>query len=548
MAFAGDGIGFATTLPTVLSGNDVRSVTIGLFESLTKLSMNSASVSKSVSLNKSHDIEKRPAFPGMDRGSFELTLPSGRWILILACACLVALGVSGYLGWVALTSSKVAGCGGGRLFNCGHVISSRWSLWMGIPVSLLAAGLYSVLGTSLALGSSARFSPKVRYSAWVVVTLLAISAGIAAIWFISLQVFVLKHLCAYCLVAHACGLLVAGIVLRKNAIGKRATAWATGFGLIGLGILIAGQLFGEVPKPYHIETFDSPNTAPEVFDFQPPGSTPDGTDDTLFEAPVLDDENTDQSFNRRHFRDWQHVAATLLRSKQSLGSVLIFATQETTESGIESSAAGQAIGQASQSPLNASPRRLVAISGGSIKLDVAQWPISGLKDAKYIFVEMFDYSCPHCRNTHRAIKVAAEKLGGDMAVMALPIPLNANCNNGIRVTDPKFVESCEIAKLAIAVWRTAPGRFAEFHNWMFSEAVAPSYAQARGFAETLVDSQKLNAELASKVPGQYITQTVELYKRVGSGNVPKLLFPGTSIVGEFTSGESLAEIISQQNR
>ena len=122
-----------------------------------------------------------------------------------------------------------------------------------------------------------------------------------------------------------------------------------------------------------------------------------------------------------------------------------------------------------------------------------------------------------------------------------------NCNSQIQVTDAKFTESCEIAKLAFAVWRVDRTKFADFHNWMFSESAVPNVdAGAKAQAETLVDAAKLNAELATKAPGQYVAQAVELYKRAGSGNVPKLMFAGTTVVGELTSGDRLVEIIKQQ--
>ncbi len=128
----------------------------------------------------------------------------------------------------------------------------------------------------------------------------------------------------------------------------------------------------------------------------------------------------------------------------------------------------------------------------------------------------------------------------------LPTPLNSNCNGLIQVTDPKFVESCEIAKLAVAVWRTDAAVFNEFHEWMFATEQAPTFASAKAHAETLVDAEKLAAELKSDVPTQYVAKNVELYRRAGGGNVPKLMFPGTSIIGEFTSAEALVDVIRQE--
>ena len=113
-------------------------------------------------------------------------------------------------------------------------------------------------------------------------------------------------------------------------------------------------------------------------------------------------------------------------------------------------------------------RRLIAISGGTVKLDVRQWPLVGCPTAKHVFVEMFDYACPHCRKTHEAVKGAFATLGEDVAmVLLLPVPMNAGCNDAVRSTGAKFRDSCKLSKLAVAVWRVAPDKFGEFHDWMF---------------------------------------------------------------------------------
>lgn len=477
---------------------------------------------------------------GAQTQEFSARMPSRGWVLALAIACLIAIGVSGYLGWVALTSSKVAGCGGGRLFNCGHVISSRWSLWMGIPVSLLACGLYIAMAVSLFVAASQRFGNAARHIAWALVSLLATCAGLAAIWFISLQIFVLNHLCTYCLAAHTCGLVTAAIVCWRQPVGLRELGRISLLAFAGISILIVGQLMTAAPKTYKIEQFNEPAATGEAFEFEAP----------LFEAPALVPEVAPSKPTAAiEFPSSSKQFITALLQPSILISANVNSGQpvSATEQGIANGVRRAGELEQSETPSTAE-RRFVEIIGGTVKLDVSQWPVAGPKTAKYIFVEMFDYSCPHCRNTHDAIKAAGARLDGDLAVVVLPIPLSAACNPTIQVTDPKFVESCEIAKLAVAVWRVDPVRFTEFHNWMFEEAKAPNFAAAKAQAQTLVDVTKLNAELASAVPAQYIAKTVELYKRAGSGNVPKLIFPTTSIVGEFTSGDSLVEIIKQQIR
>lgn len=58
---------------------------------------------------------------------------------------MLATMLAAYLLWVALASeAHVAGCGNGPI-NCDHVLSSRWSRALGVPVSLPAIVLYTLV-------------------------------------------------------------------------------------------------------------------------------------------------------------------------------------------------------------------------------------------------------------------------------------------------------------------------------------------------------------------------------------------------------------------
>ena len=145
---------------------------------------------------------------------------------------------------------------------------------MGIPVSLMAAGMYVGVAIALFVGANPRFSSAARHVGWGVVSMLGISAGMAAVWFISLQVFVLNHLCTYCLLAHACGLVITGVALFLRPVGS---SWKTLslVGFAGLVVLIGGQLLSEEPKTYKIEPFVAPaDTEVEVFEFEAPSAAP----------------------------------------------------------------------------------------------------------------------------------------------------------------------------------------------------------------------------------------------------------------------------------
>jgi uncharacterized membrane protein len=212
------------------------------------------------------------------------------WTLRLLCG--VALAISGYLTWVALNKSGVAGCGG-SVFDCDHVLSSRWSMWFSAPVAMGAVGLYSVAIVALGF-CTANASETQRRFALSTVTVCGIAAGLSAIWFVSLQVFSIGHFCSYCLAAHACGLLIATLIIRKRPLGTGRTAAFSTCSAVCVSVLIGGQLMTPPPPTFHTEyhvsddqvaTTISPDLAgtsnPEVF------ASPDAD---VFEAPSLDDD------------------------------------------------------------------------------------------------------------------------------------------------------------------------------------------------------------------------------------------------------------------
>ena len=193
------------------------------------------------------------------------TLPPRRfaWLLRVLCGC--ALCVTGYLAFTALRSKDVAGCGGGQIWDCGHVLNSRWSTIFGLPVSVPAFALYAIslgaLSACLAPGSNSRLR-----LVWGTITIGAVSAGLAAVWFLGLQVFEIGHACVYCLVVHACGLGLCGAILWKRPLGMRATALLSIVGVVGVSGLVAGQVLVTPPAiapriEHHPDVFVEPHDA-----------------------------------------------------------------------------------------------------------------------------------------------------------------------------------------------------------------------------------------------------------------------------------------------
>jgi uncharacterized membrane protein/protein-disulfide isomerase len=455
-------------------------------------------------------------------------------LAIMAIASLIALGLSCYLAHAAFTMSEVAGCGGSGVFDCGHVLHSKWSKALGLPVSVFAIVTHLVFLTSLAATQS---TGRLSKFANRLAVLAAIAAATAAAYFVSLQLFVLKHVCWYCMTAHASGVLIAVLAARTLPVSKRQIARLATVALAGVSGLALIQITSKAPARFKIQTYQPTATtdaSPETFAspsslFSAPADEPDESA-LIFSAPV-DDQPPQTSYNQ---------AFQLLRpARQPRRAQLLNATAflATTTSFVPASNARRVSKR--------STPKLVPINGGTIKLKADDWPLLGKPNAKHVFVEMFDYTCKHCRSTNRAIDQAKKTLGDDLAVISLPVPMNRRCNSTIETTNVIHAEACQLAKLAIGVWRVDRAAFAGFHQWLFSQDTAPTFTAAAAEAKRRVDPAALDAELSRNVCDQYLARNVELYKRVGKGAIPKMIFPQTTIVGEFTSGESLTNLIRQ---
>jgi uncharacterized membrane protein/protein-disulfide isomerase len=493
----------------------------------------------------------------------QLPTPGQHMSLFVAVFGLFAFGVATYMTipWF-FSESKVVGCNGSA-FNCDHVMNSRYSNWMGLPVSGLAAGTYLCMLTALVLAQ--RGSPAKRNFMWAIITFCALSAGAAAMWFIFLQGYVLKHWCQYCLMAHACGIILAVTFLIVRPMGSQINTTMGILALVGLVFLSVGQSLGKEAPTYLIEEHEvipTPQTLEPGLE-QPENSEPnedviEAPEDDIFEAPDLS-----QSIRHLHRVSERAFLVTSFFLPVSLQATALLAIQDSqpvpdTPENQNPETPEQARpqpdqdvdqgNQAQQGNAEAAreTRRILEISGGKIKLDVKQWPIAGRTDAEYVCVEMFDYNCQHCRQTHAAVKAAKQKLGDRFAVITLPLPLNKNCNSQVSQTSPQFMQSCLQAELAVAVWKVNPEKFAEFHEWMFNGPTAPDAQKARAHAETLVGKEELDKVLNSTLPAAYIQKHVQIYSRLNGGNIPKLLFRTTSIVGLFQAPDQLVEILQRQ--
>ncbi|MCC7193395.1 MAG: thioredoxin domain-containing protein [Phycisphaeraceae bacterium] len=139
-------------------------------------------------------------------------------IWTLRVLALLGLLVTCYIAAQSARGTSLAGCEPGS--GCSHVLSSRWSIWLGhVPVAPLAAGVYmAYLAASLGIAPSR--SIKAQRTAWWLMIVLSLVIFGAAAWFITLQVYVIRAFCVWCMSAHWIGVALTVLTLLLAPIGR----------------------------------------------------------------------------------------------------------------------------------------------------------------------------------------------------------------------------------------------------------------------------------------------------------------------------------------
>ncbi len=116
---------------------------------------------------------------------------------IIIILSLAGMAVDSLLTYNKIYSEKI-GCpiGGG----CDIVASSPYSVFLGIPVSVLGLGAYLFLFAVAILGLNGKISEK---NCLQLIIAFSAAGMIIALWFIYLMEFVIQAICPWCLLSHA---------------------------------------------------------------------------------------------------------------------------------------------------------------------------------------------------------------------------------------------------------------------------------------------------------------------------------------------------------
>jgi uncharacterized membrane protein/protein-disulfide isomerase len=367
----------------------------------------------------------------------------------------LALALSGFLGWHYLMGGSMIGCGGGS--PCDQVLSSRWSAIGGVvPVSGLAEGAYlAILAASFFIGSTA--AAPVRRLAWRAMLILAGAITGSAVWFIIVQKWIVGAFCPYCMATHITGLLLAALVIWR--------------------------------APREFEN-DLTNSARIVSRLPAIGFT---------------------------------VTGLLLAGILAICQVVIIPP--------------------------------AIYRGGEAQeklptLDPHAVPLVGSPGAPFVVTLFFDYNCPHCQQVHSMLDEAIRRFDGKVAFVLCPAPLNTKCNPYVPRDVDEFKDSCELTKIALAVWVAKRDAFPVFDRWMFSPEPGDiwrprSLDAARAKAIELVGQAKFSAAQADPWIDQYLQTSIQIYGHTSrSGNaVPKLVFGSRWVIPQPNNADDLVSIL-----
>ena len=427
----------------------------------------------------------------------------GGFAALVRLLILAAAGISAYLLSVSLRGGSAVGCGPGSA--CDAVLQSPWAYVLGIPVSALAlvVDLTLLLAT---FGFGPRSTPKQRRGAWEIIVPCALLVFGAALWFIALQAFVIHRFCPWCMTAHICGAVAAVLLftrlpmtdsrerrdkdpaLSRSSVMRLALVAVLALALFGVAQIIAPR------QTYSISTL------------------PTATSNSIVLAPPSVPPST-------------NVAA--LPAATNVPRV------------------------AAAAPPNIPAPALVNVPtldlfGGRIRLDLTQVPVWGSPDAPFKLLSLHDYTCSHCREMHSRVLEVQRSFGDRLAVVSLPMPLDARCNSLMRATPRPHTNACQYAKLGLIVWRAKHGAILPFDDWLFGFQKPPPLIDVTNKAVELVGTVAF--EIASRDPRveEQIRQAVEIYgisaREFRQGSMPQFMI-GTNIVsGTLTTGQLRAVV------
>ncbi len=182
------------------------------------------------------------------------------------------------------------------------------------------------------------------------------------------------------------------------------------------------------------------------------------------------------------------------------------------------------------------------VFGGRVRLDLAQVPVWGSPTAPHKLISLYDYTCHHCRDMHERVAAVGRSFGDRLAVISLPMPLDAQCNSLIRRTHPKQTNACTYARIGLGVWRAKRDAIEPYDDWLFSFPTPPPLIEATNKAVALVGAEAFRRATEDPWIEAQLSESIQLYnisaREYRNGNMPQFMI-GTNIFAGTMTTEQL---------
>ena len=186
-------------------------------------------------------------------------------------------------------------------------------------------------------------------------------------------------------------------------------------------------------------------------------------------------------------------------------------------------------------------------------IQAGEAPVLGNPEAEFVIDLLYDYQCSHCRKVHQMLPEIIDHFGGRVAFVLCPCPLSPKCNPYVPKEETRFEGSCDLARLALAVYQLEPEEFPAFDAWLFGsdeESWRPRpVTEAREFAAAIVGPERLDSILPETAISDMIRRTSDLFGRTstsGGGGIPRFVHDYRWVVPVADKAEDLEMILADE--
>jgi len=195
--------------------------------------------------------------------------------------------------------------------------------------------------------------------------------------------------------------------------------------------------------------------------------------------------------------------------------------------------------------------RTLEVFGGRVGLNLAEVPVWGSPTAPHLLISLFDYTCSHCRDMHERVAVVQRSFSNRLAVISLPMPLDAQCNSLIKRTHPKQLNACTYARLGLAVARAKPEAVQPYDDWFFLPATPPPLTEATNKAVQLVGAEALGRALNDPVIEKTLRASMRLFEisalEYRNDQMPQFMIGTNIFAGDMTTEQLRAKVAAYVN-